>query len=62
MLQAFVNNGTNLALSFAADPWSELPEDRLPTKENVDFEKETGKVFFLLTRVQLYLNHENCAK
>jgi len=41
---AFVCNGTNLALSFAADPWSDLPEDRLPTKDNVDFDKEQGKV------------------
>ena len=39
-----MSNGTNLALSFAADPWSDLPEDRLPTKDNVDFDKEQGKV------------------
>lgn len=39
-----MNTGTNLALSFAADPWSDSPEDRLPTKDNVDFDKEKGKV------------------
>jgi len=33
-----------LALSFAADPYSENSDDRLPTKETVDFEKEQGKV------------------
>jgi len=39
-----VNIGTCLALSFAAEPWSETPEDRLPNKEYVDFDKEPGKV------------------
>ncbi|XP_067931836.1 core-binding factor subunit beta-like [Watersipora subatra] len=41
---AFVSTGTNLALSFAADPWSDNPDDKLPIKETVDFDKEQGKV------------------
>eukprot|EP00914_Ancora_sagittata_P024496 GHVO01048949.1.p1 GENE.GHVO01048949.1~~GHVO01048949.1.p1 ORF type:complete len:155 (-),score=4.13 GHVO01048949.1:348-812(-) len=42
--QAIVNSGTNLPLAFISNAWSEHPEDRLPTKEFVDFEREVGKV------------------
>lgn len=41
---AFVATGTTLQLSFAANAWSDKPEDRNPTTEFVNFEREPGKV------------------
>ena len=49
--QAFVASGTNLQLSFLSNAWSDRPEDRTPTREFVDFDREVGKVslnYFLL--------------
>lgn len=43
-MQAIVNSGTNLPLTFISNAWSDRPEDRLPTREFVDFEREVGKV------------------
>lgn len=45
--QAFVATGTNLQLSFMANAWSDKPEDRIPTRDFVDFDREPGKVSFL---------------
>ena len=42
--QAFVASGTNLQLSFLSNAWSDRPEDRTPTREFVDFDREVGKV------------------
>lgn len=42
--QAFVSTGTNLQLSFAANSWSERAEDRVPTRDFVNFDVEPGKV------------------
>ncbi|XP_046378780.1 core-binding factor subunit beta-like isoform X1 [Haliotis cracherodii] len=41
---AFTATGTNLQLSFAANAWSDKPEDRTPTQEFVNFDREPGKV------------------
>ncbi|XP_064599092.1 core-binding factor subunit beta-like [Liolophura sinensis] len=41
---AFVATGTNLQLSFIANAWSDKPEDRIPTRDFVDFDREPGKV------------------
>lgn len=41
---AFVGLGTNLAVSFASDAWGDSPDDKAPSRETVDFEKEPGKV------------------
>jgi hypothetical protein len=41
---AFVSSGLNLQLSFLANSWSDSPEDRVPTREFVDFDREAGKV------------------
>ncbi|XP_059163445.1 core-binding factor subunit beta-like [Physella acuta] len=41
---AFVSTGTNLQLSFAANSWSERAEDRVPTRDFVNFDVEPGKV------------------
>lgn len=42
--QAFVATGTNLQLNFESNAWSDKDEDRIPTREYVDFEREPGKV------------------
>ena len=42
--QAFVGSGTNLQLSFLSNPWSEEAQDRVPARDNVDFDREPGKV------------------
>ena len=47
MLQAYPGTGLNLMLSFVSNSWSDRPEDKVITKEFVDFEKELGKVYFL---------------
>jgi len=44
LLQAFVNTGINLPLQFESNAWSCRREDRLPTSEFVDFDREPGKV------------------
>jgi|ERR1712038_449087 len=41
---AFVGSGTNLSLSFISNPWSESSEERVPTRDYVDFDREPGKV------------------
>ncbi|CAL1539382.1 unnamed protein product [Lymnaea stagnalis] len=41
---AFVSTGTNLQLTFTANSWSERPEERIPTREFVNFDIEPGKV------------------
>ncbi|XP_050395763.1 core-binding factor subunit beta isoform X1 [Patella vulgata] len=41
---AFIATGTNLQLSFSSNAWSDKPEDRIPTREFVDFEREPSKV------------------
>ncbi|XP_076470255.1 core-binding factor subunit beta-like isoform X2 [Babylonia areolata] len=41
---AFVATGTNLQLQFSANAWSDRPEDRIPTREFVNFDREPGKV------------------
>ncbi|GFN92206.1 core-binding factor subunit beta [Plakobranchus ocellatus] len=41
---AFVCTGTTLQLNFSANSWSERPEDRVLTREYVDFDSEPGKV------------------
>nr|XP_034338926.1 core-binding factor subunit beta isoform X2 [Crassostrea gigas] len=41
---AFVATGTNLQLNFESNAWSDKDEDRIPTREYVDFEREPGKV------------------
>ena len=44
-LQTFISTGTNLTLLFCRNALSEdRPIDTRPTKENVDFELELGKV------------------
>ena len=54
-------SGTNLTLSFLSNAWSDRPEDRTPTREFVDFDREVGKVshfhfpFFILQKVYLTL-------
>jgi hypothetical protein len=42
--QAFVGSGISLPLTFTSNSWSERADDRLPTQEFVDFEKDLGKV------------------
>lgn len=42
---AFVATGTNLHLQFTPNAWSENPEDRVPTQEFVNFDREPGKVY-----------------
>lgn len=39
-----MGTGTNLQLNFESNAWSDKPEDRIPTREFVDFERESGKV------------------
>ena len=34
-------------LSFISNSWSDRPEEQIPTKEFVDFEKEPGKVGYV---------------
>nr|ARE59198.1 CBF-beta isoform 2 [Pinctada imbricata] len=41
---AFVATGTNLNLLFESNAWSERDEDRVVTREYVDFDREPGKV------------------
>ncbi|XP_025114681.1 core-binding factor subunit beta-like isoform X2 [Pomacea canaliculata] len=41
---AFVATGTNLQLQFAANAWSDRAEDRVSTREFVNFDREPGKV------------------
>ncbi|XP_033754924.1 core-binding factor subunit beta-like isoform X1 [Pecten maximus] len=41
---AFVCTGTNLQLSFSSNAWSDKDEDRVTTREFVDFDREVGKV------------------
>ena len=41
--------GINLQLTFHSNVWSENPEDRVATREFVDFDKEAGKVGFLIS-------------
>ena len=43
-VQAFVATGTNLQLHFSANAWSDRAEDRVPTREFVNFDREPGKV------------------
>ena len=43
-MQAFVATGTNLQLHFSANAWSDRAEDRVPTREFVNFDREPGKV------------------
>ena len=49
--QAYVGCGLNLSLSFLSNAWSDSPEDKTPTREFVDFDKESGKVssFYVLS-------------
>ena len=58
-LQAFISSGTNLQLSFLSNAWSDRPEDRTPTREFVDFDREVGKVSHHIS-VQLYSKHFVC--
>ena len=44
VFQAFVASGINLQLQFTPNSWSERPEDRVPNRDYVDFEREQGKV------------------
>ena len=44
VLQSYPSNGINLQLTFVSNTWSERHEDRLPTQQFVDFEREPGKV------------------
>lgn len=44
MLKAHINAAASFPLTFKSDPWGNTPEDNLPSKETVDFEKEPGKV------------------
>ncbi|KAK7500237.1 hypothetical protein BaRGS_00008460, partial [Batillaria attramentaria] len=41
--KAFVPTGTNLQLHFSANAWSDRAEDRVPTREFVNFDREPGK-------------------
>eukprot|EP00918_Siedleckia_nematoides_P012307 GHVU01026980.1.p1 GENE.GHVU01026980.1~~GHVU01026980.1.p1 ORF type:complete len:299 (+),score=29.46 GHVU01026980.1:75-971(+) len=41
---AIMSSGTNLQLACVSNTWSDRAEDRIPTREYVDFEKEQGKV------------------
>ncbi|XP_070196307.1 core-binding factor subunit beta-like isoform X2 [Littorina saxatilis] len=41
---AFVSTGTNLQLNFSANAWSDIAEERVPTREFVNFDREPGKV------------------
>ena len=41
---SFVATGTNLPLYFSSNSWSEREEDRITTREFVDFDREQGKV------------------
>ncbi|KAL5022149.1 hypothetical protein ScPMuIL_001304 [Solemya velum] len=41
---AFCATGYNLQLSFTSNAWSDKPEDRVPTKDFVDFDRDPGKV------------------
>ncbi|XP_045192184.1 protein big brother-like isoform X1 [Mercenaria mercenaria] len=41
---AFVATGINLQLQFTPNAWSENPDDRVPTPEFVNFDREPGKV------------------
>jgi Core binding factor beta subunit len=43
-MQAFVNTGINLHLQFESNAWSTRREERVPTSEFVDFDREAGKV------------------
>ena len=54
-LQAFVSTGTNLFLNFLANAWSERTEDRVPTREFVDFDREAGKVSSVLLSSAVWL-------
>ena len=42
-------------LSFHANAWSDRPEDRVPTREYVDFDRDQGKVgcSFILSKALL---------
>lgn len=42
--KAFVSTGTNIHLSFVANPWSEREAERVVTNDTVDFTREPGKV------------------
>ena len=44
-LQAVVGLGLNLSLNFCSNAWSPRVDDRQPTAEFVDFNKEPNKVF-----------------
>lgn len=39
-----MGSGISLPLTFTSNSWSERADDRLPTREFVDFEKDLGKV------------------
>ncbi len=39
-----MSTGTNLPMCFTSNSWSDRPEDRIPTIDYVDFDKEPGKV------------------
>ncbi|KAL4235476.1 hypothetical protein ACF0H5_007112 [Mactra antiquata] len=41
---AFVATGINLQLQFTQNAWSENPDDRIPTQEFVNFDREPNKV------------------
>ncbi|XP_013387055.1 core-binding factor subunit beta isoform X2 [Lingula anatina] len=50
---AFVGPGSNLSLQFMSNAWSDNPDDRVPTREFVDFDREPGKVHL---KSQLIMN------
>ena len=52
--QAFVASGINLQLQFTPNSWSERAEDRVPTRDYVDFEREQGKVSTLFRAYRRY--------
>jgi len=41
---SYTSSGLNLQLNFLSNSWSERQEDRLPTRDFVDFDRETGRV------------------
>lgn len=54
---AFVATGTNLQLNFESNAWSDKDEDRIPTREYVDFEREPGKCLCTATRIPVLCLH-----
>jgi len=57
-LQAFVNTGINVPLQFESNAWSTRREDRVPTPEFVDFDREPGKVSSCRLSSRVYIFNE----